>query len=117
HNSGHWTQNGASISQFELHLRAILNLPMPSPEVYSPAVMVNLIGTNINLDWLKLPLIHLHWYEKELRPARQVGHLNLAHNDYQQLISTLNSLIPLLPNEYKSGIEWANAKLDWHSQQ
>ncbi|KGI83617.1 phosphoribosylaminoimidazole carboxylase, partial [Exiguobacterium mexicanum] len=48
HNSGHWTQNGASISQFELHLRAILNLPMPSPEVYSPAVMVNLIGTNIN---------------------------------------------------------------------
>lgn len=117
HNSGHWTQNGASISQFELHLRAILDLPMPSPEVYNPAVMVNLIGTNVNLQWLSLPLINLHWYEKEVRPARKVGHLNLSHRDCQQLVSTLNSLAPLLPNEYKSGIEWANKKLDWYSHQ
>lgn len=117
HNSGHWTQNGASISQFELHLRAILNLPMPSPEVYSPAVMVNLIGTDVNIDWLNLPLVHLHWYEKEVRPARKVGHLNLSHRDCHQLSATLAALIPLLPNEYKSGIEWANAKLDWYSHQ
>ena len=116
HNSGHWTQNGASISQFELHLRAILNLPMPSPEVDSPAVMVNLIGTDINLNWLELPLVHLHWYEKEVRAARKVGHLNLSHHDGAKLASTLDALIPLLPNEYKSGIEWAKEKLDWHSK-
>ncbi len=117
HNSGHWTQNGASISQFELHLRAILNLPMPSPEVDSPAVMVNLIGTDVNLDWLNLPLVHLHWYEKEVRPARKVGHLNLSHSDCAKLTFTLDSLTHLLPNEYKSGIDWAKAKLDWYSHQ
>ncbi|HGI5214043.1 TPA: 5-(carboxyamino)imidazole ribonucleotide synthase [Providencia alcalifaciens] len=117
HNSGHWTQNGASISQFELHLRAILNLPMPTPEVFSPAVMVNLIGTDVNLEWLNLPLVHLHWYEKEVRPARKVGHLNLTHSDILQLENTLDSLIPMLPNEYKSGIEWAKTKLDWYSRQ
>ncbi len=41
HNSGHWTQNGASISQFELHLRAITDLPLPPPVVNSPSVMIN----------------------------------------------------------------------------
>lgn len=117
HNSGHWTQNGASISQFELHLRAILNLPMPTPEVFSPAVMVNLIGTDVNQEWLNLPLVHLHWYEKEVRPVRKVGHLNLTHSDVHQLENTLNSLIPMLPNEYKSGIEWAKTKLGWYSRQ
>ncbi|EUD11347.1 MULTISPECIES: 5-(carboxyamino)imidazole ribonucleotide synthase [Providencia] len=117
HNSGHWTQNGASISQFELHLRAILNLPMPTPEVFSPAVMVNLIGTDVNQEWLNLPLVHLHWYEKEVRPVRKVGHLNLTHSDVHQLENTLDNLIPMLPNEYKSGIEWAKTKLGWYSRQ
>lgn len=117
HNSGHWTQNGASISQFELHLRAILNLPMPTPEVFSPAVMVNLIGTDVNQEWLNLPLVHLHWYEKEVRPVRKVGHLNLTHSDVHQLKNTLDNLIPMLPNEYKSGIEWAKTKLGWYSRQ
>ncbi|HBQ80701.1 MAG TPA: 5-(carboxyamino)imidazole ribonucleotide synthase, partial [Erwinia persicina] len=60
HNSGHWTQNGASISQFELHLRAILDLPLPTPVVSTPSVMVNLIGTDVNLAWLAQPLVHLH---------------------------------------------------------
>ncbi len=53
HNSGHWTQNGASISQFELHLRAILGLPLPQPVVSTPSVMVNLIGTAVNEQWLR----------------------------------------------------------------
>ncbi|MDN0006154.1 5-(carboxyamino)imidazole ribonucleotide synthase [Providencia stuartii] len=117
HNSGHWTQNGASISQFELHLRAILDLPMPSPEVFSPSVMVNLIGTDVNSHWLNLPLVHLHWYEKEVRPARKVGHLNLTHNAPSMLSDTLDALVDMLPNEYKSGIEWAKAKLNWYYAQ
>ena len=49
HNSGHWTQNGASISQFELHLRAITDLPLPQPVVNSPSVMINLIGSDVEL--------------------------------------------------------------------
>ncbi|WNN49494.1 5-(carboxyamino)imidazole ribonucleotide synthase [Siccibacter colletis] len=112
HNSGHWTQNGASISQFELHLRAILSLPLPQPVVNSPSVMLNLIGIALNDDWLKLPLVHLHWYDKEVRPGRKVGHLNLTDSDTDRLSATLESLVALLPPEYASGIAWARVKLD-----
>ncbi|ELY2736439.1 5-(carboxyamino)imidazole ribonucleotide synthase [Cronobacter dublinensis] len=111
HNSGHWTQNGASISQFELHLRAITGLPLPQPVVSSPSVMVNLIGSDLNYDWLKLPLVHLHWYDKEVREGRKVGHLNLSDNDPALIDATLEALAPLLPPEYASGIAWAQALL------
>ncbi len=112
HNSGHWTQNGASISQFELHLRAILGLPLPQPVVSTPSVMVNLIGTAINEQWLSLPLVHLHWYEKEVRPGRKVGHLNLNDPSAADLRQALQALAPLLlPGEYQSGLAWAQQKL------
>nr|SAY41872.1 N5-carboxyaminoimidazole ribonucleotide synthase [Serratia marcescens] len=111
HNSGHWTQNGASISQFELHLRAILGLPLPQPVVSTPSVMVNLIGTAVNEQWLSLPLVHLHWYEKEVRPGRKVGHLNLNDPSAADLQQALQALAPLLPGEYQSGLAWAQQKL------
>lgn len=107
HNSGHWTQNGASVSQFELHLRAILDLPLPSPVVSTPSVMINLIGTDLNLQWLSEPLAHLHWYEKEVRPGRKVGHLNLSDVDGERIAAALTALTPMLPPEYVSGIAWA----------
>ena len=111
HNSGHWTQNGASISQFELHLRAILGLPLPQPVVSTPSVMVNLIGTAVNEQWLSLPLVHLHWYEKEVRPGRKVGHLNLNDPSAADLRRALQALAPLLPGEYQSGLARAQQKL------
>ncbi|KOC89979.1 5-(carboxyamino)imidazole ribonucleotide synthase [Winslowiella iniecta] len=111
HNSGHWTQNGASISQFELHLRAILDLPLPKPVVSSPSVMVNLIGTDLNLQWLQQPLVNLHWYEKEVRAGRKVGHLNLNDVDSTALINALDALVTMLPPDYASGIEWAKEQL------
>ncbi|MFI3309559.1 5-(carboxyamino)imidazole ribonucleotide synthase [Ewingella allii] len=111
HNSGHWTQNGASYSQFEMHLRAILGLPLPKPVVSTPSVMVNLIGTDVSNEWLSLPLVNLHWYEKEVRAGRKVGHLNLNDASAELLKDNLKSLIPLLPVEYASGIDWALAKL------
>lgn len=111
HNSGHWTQNGASISQFELHLRAILGLPLPQPAVFAPSVMVNLIGSDVNHAWLAQPLVHLHWYGKEVRPGRKVGHLNLTDSEPSRLAAALHALQPLLPPEYASGLAWAQAKL------
>ncbi|THD51099.1 5-(carboxyamino)imidazole ribonucleotide synthase [Enterobacteriaceae bacterium ML5] len=111
HNSGHWTQNGASYSQFEMHLRAILGLPLPQPVVSTPSVMVNLIGTDVSEAWLSLPLVNLHWYEKEVRPGRKVGHLNLNDASASLLKDNLNALLPMLPAEYASGIEWAIEKL------
>jgi len=111
HNSGHWTQNGASYSQFEMHLRAILGLPLPKPVVSTPSVMVNLIGTDVSEKWLSLPLVNLHWYEKDVRPGRKVGHLNLNDASASLLKDNLNALVPMLPEEYASGIEWAIEKL------
>lgn len=111
HNSGHWTQNGASISQFELHLRAILSLPLPVPTVFAPSVMVNLIGMPYNQNWLAQSLVHLHWYEKEVRAGRKLGHLNLTHQDPQQLSNSLNSLISSLPDDYVTAIDWAKTML------
>lgn len=111
HNSGHWTQNGASISQFELHLRAILDLPLSTPAVSATSVMVNLIGIDCKMDWLSLPLVHLHWYEKEVRAGRKVGHLNLTHQNNQQLVNELDALRPMLTDNYLIAIKWAQTML------
>lgn len=98
HNSGHWTQAGADLCQFTLHLRALTNLPMATPKVFGPHAMVNLIGNQFS-DALSAAAGHrLHWYGKTPRPGRKVGHINLQHADtsivrqqanalYQQLLS------------------------------
>jgi 5-(carboxyamino)imidazole ribonucleotide synthase len=93
-----------------LHLRAVVDLPLPPPVVNSPSVMINLIGSDLNYDWLKLPLVHLHWYDKEVRPGRKVGHLNLNDSDTGRLSATLEALVPCC-RRYASGIAWAQAKL------
>ncbi|MBE2894227.1 5-(carboxyamino)imidazole ribonucleotide synthase [Spirabiliibacterium falconis] len=111
HNSGHWTQLGANISQFELHLRALLNLPTPNLELIMPSVMVNLIGCAYNEQWLSLPNSQLHWYGKEVRSGRKLGHINIAHPDNKHIISTLTQLQPMLPADYQSGLAWAIEKL------
>ena len=68
-------------------------------------------GTDLNYDWLKLPLVHLHWYDKEVRPGRKVGHLNLTDSDTDRLSATLEAIKPLLPPEYTSGLFWAQSQL------
>ncbi|VFP88076.1 5-(carboxyamino)imidazole ribonucleotide synthase [Candidatus Erwinia haradaeae] len=111
HNSGHWTQNGASINQFEMHLRAILDFPMPPPIIYMPAVMLNLIGININIDWLNDPIIHLHWYNKEVYSHRKVGHLNVVSDDPMKISIALSRLESILPPTYAKSISWLQKKL------
>lgn len=111
HNSGHWTQLGCSISQFELHLRALLDLPTPDLQVAMPSVMVNLIGTEHNPQWLNLPFSQLHWYGKEIREGRKVGHLNLSHPTPSILIDNLQKLRYILPQDYQFGLDWTLEKL------
>lgn len=75
HNSGHWTIEGAATSQFENHLRALLNLPL-GPTASQPTVMLNCIGTMPTAaETARYPTLHRHDYGKEPRPARKVGHL------------------------------------------
>ena len=79
HNSGHWTQDGAHVSQFENHLRAVCGLPLGSTSVAGHAGMVNLLGTVPPLaDLLAVPEARVHLYDKAPRPGRKLGHVNVA---------------------------------------
>jgi 5-(carboxyamino)imidazole ribonucleotide synthase len=78
HNSGHWTLDGASISQFEQHIRAIAGWPLGKPVRYGEVTMTNLIGDEIETypDWLSVPGATVHIYGKGTpRPGRKMGHV------------------------------------------
>ena len=93
-NSGHWTIDGATTSQFENHLRAILDLPLGSPTLVAPiTVMVNVLGGQY-LDMYK-PFLHcmahdpklrIHLYGKEVKAGRKVGHVNISGNNLEDLL-------------------------------
>jgi len=78
HNSGHWTLDGASISQFEQHIRAIAGWPLGKPVRHGPVTMTNLIGDEVNdyEQWLTVPGASVHLYGKGApRPGRKMGHV------------------------------------------
>jgi 5-(carboxyamino)imidazole ribonucleotide synthase len=88
HNSGHHTIEANVTSQFEQHLRAILNLPLGDTSAYCPAAMINLLGEQgfegnakyIGLEEiLRMDGAHLHLYgKKTTRPYRKMGHITLT---------------------------------------
>ncbi len=88
HNSGHWSIEGATTSQFEQHVRAALGWPLGTAELRSPTVMANVLGDVSDPrpaslsgvgDVLAAPNANLHWYGKhEARPLRKMGHLTLT---------------------------------------
>ena len=96
HNSGHWTQDGATTSQFENHLRAIAGLPLGSTKLRGYAGMVNLIGTLPDVNAvLRVPGAHVHLYGKSARPGRKLGHINVVADDEGELQSRLIAIKPL----------------------
>jgi len=96
HNSGHWTIEGAETSQFENHLRAILDLPLGSTAPVGQAAMVNFIGGLPKTeDLLKIPHAHLHLYDKSPRKGRKVAHATVRAENQQQLSERVNNLIRL----------------------
>ncbi len=81
HNSGHWTIEGAATSQFENHLRALLDLPLGSTRSL-PTVMLNCIGNMPSIEeTARFPKLHRHDYGKEPRPGRKVGHLTFPASE------------------------------------
>jgi 5-(carboxyamino)imidazole ribonucleotide synthase len=93
HNSAHWTIDGAVTSQFEQHLRAILDLPLGDPSMTSDfAVMGNILGgekTDMYRPYLHLmarnPDLKFHQYKKEVRAGRKIGHVTAVGSDLLQL--------------------------------
>ncbi|MFC0279014.1 5-(carboxyamino)imidazole ribonucleotide synthase [Falsigemmobacter intermedius] len=79
HNSGHWTQNGCAVDQFEQHIRAVTGWPLGDGSRHSDVVMENLIGDDITRlpDYAREPGTAIHLYGKaEARPGRKMAHIN-----------------------------------------
>jgi 5-(carboxyamino)imidazole ribonucleotide synthase len=86
HNSGHWTMNGASCSQFDLHIRALTGMPLPQLRV-QPTLMLNVIGVaGIPAGLWHHPQTSCHWYNKSPQPGRKVGHVNIQIDDLQSAV-------------------------------
>lgn len=90
HNSGHWTIDGSVTSQFEQHLRAVLDLPLGDPAIRAPySVMINILGgpqgEEITDRFPRAMAAHpdakLHTYGKSARPGRKVGHVTVVGED------------------------------------
>ena len=107
HNSGHWSIEGSTTSQFEQHLRAVLDLPLGDTSLTAPfAVMGNIIGiqtdkdSNLYRPYLHLmartPALKIHQYMKELRPGRKVGHVTLLGDDLLHLRSEVSHAVDYL---------------------
>ena len=93
HNSGHWSIEGASTSQFENHLRGILGMPLGSTATIGYSSMVNLIGElPENNEVLLVTNAHLHLYGKTPRPGRKLGHVTLRAETFPQLQQRLADL-------------------------
>jgi 5-(carboxyamino)imidazole ribonucleotide synthase len=96
HNTGHWTIEGAVTSQFENHLRAVLDLPLGSPAARAPyTVMVNVLGGDsegtADLHYALLhcmardPGLKVHFYGKSVKPGRKVGHVTAYGDDLEEV--------------------------------
>ncbi len=92
HNTGHWTIDGAVTSQFEQHLRAVLDLPLGSTDLKAPGthvVMVNLLGSAYDQPARALTdaftagggRAKVHLYGKKVRPGRKLGHVTVVDED------------------------------------
>jgi len=97
HNSGHWSIEGAVTSQFENHLRAVVDWPLGDPRLVAPhAVMVNIIGPARPVPPMQEafrhvlardPGLHVHLYGKENRPGRKLGHVTVVGDDRDDLLA------------------------------
>jgi 5-(carboxyamino)imidazole ribonucleotide synthase len=88
HNSGHWTLDGASVSQFEQHIRAIVGWPLAKPQRRGRIEMINLIGAEAEdyARWLKIDGAAVHLYGKtNMRPGRKMGHVTRVFSDAPDL--------------------------------
>lgn len=106
HNSGHWTQDGSVTSQFEQHLRAVLNLPLGATEVKDEvALMKNYLGGS-NEDLFSVyeeamkfdPRAKIHMYGKGVRAGRKIGHVNMTGkvNELDKMRASATSVARIL---------------------
>lgn len=107
HNTGHWTIDGAVTSQFEQHLRAVLDLPLGDTQPLAPwSVMVNLLGSQLDDPrealgsvWANDPGVKIHMYGKDVRPERKIGHVTVSGTDLDAVRARAHAAITILEGE------------------
>ena len=107
HNSGHWTIEGSITSQFEQHLRAILDLPLGDTTMVTKwAVMGNVLGgtkTDMYRPYLHLmartPALKFHQYRKEVRPGRKIGHVTITGDNLVELRQEVDHALAYMSGE------------------
>lgn len=100
HNSGHWSIEGAVTSQFENHIRAVVNLPLGDTDNVHPAIMLNVLGQYPDISAvLNIDGAHYHSYHKAERDDRKIAHITLMPNDVADLEPALTKLVAVLPNK------------------
>ncbi|CAH0532280.1 N5-carboxyaminoimidazole ribonucleotide synthase [Vibrio stylophorae] len=114
HNSGHWTQQGADTCQFENHLRAVCGLPLGSTQLIRPTAMINILGEDSLADAVYAQTnCHVHWYGKERRAGRKMGHINVSAESAAHLEQALAIIgrhldaqaFPALPREMAYAVD------------
>ncbi|MFF0149020.1 5-(carboxyamino)imidazole ribonucleotide synthase [Amycolatopsis sulphurea] len=96
HNSGHWTMDGSRTSQFEQHLRGVLDYPLGRTDLIAPAcVMANVLGAEVSPEmgpdervhhlFARFPEVKIHLYGKQERPGRKLGHVNFVGERMDEL--------------------------------
>ena len=109
HNTGHWTQNGCVTSQFEQHLRAVLDWPLGSVDTTAPyTVMVNTLGADTEPDepmeervkevMRRFPEAKVHLYGKGHRPGRKMGHVNVSGTDLDSVLEQAQAAAGIIVN-------------------
>ena len=117
HNSGHWSMEGALTSQFEQHVRAVLDYPLGSTGLTAPAgVMANVLGAptepKMGVDermhhlFARFPHAKVHLYGKAERPGRKIGHVNVLGEDMSAVRREAD-----LAAHFLSHGEWADGHL------
>ena len=111
HNSGHWSIEGAVTSQFENHIRAVVNLPLGDTDNVHPAIMLNVLGQYPDISAvLAIDGAHYHSYHKAEREDRKIAHITLMPNDVANLEPALAKLVAVLPN--KVGLDKKSATVN-----
>ena len=101
HNSGHWTIDGASCSQFENHLRAVAGLPLGETEMKDCSIMFNWIGEMPDREKaMAIPGLHWHDYGKSPRPGRKIGHATLIAETMEELNVNASRLAGIAGGEF-----------------
>ncbi len=97
HNSGHWTQQGTDVCQFEMHIRAVCDLPLIGSTLLRSTAMINILGEDkLPPEIFAMPNCHIHWYGKEKRLGRKMGHINVCASSAVELQKELKKLANLL---------------------